>query len=203
LRLRAGVFIIESLDLEDEEQGRFEGKIITEMLRMLNVEVYYTYIRTKDELKVMIKKFEESDFRYLHLSCHGNETGIAMTLDEYSFPFSEFSDMFEYENRQQRLFLSSCSAMSGEEILKGMSETKFKSITGPLQEILFTDSAAFWTSFYHLMFRDDEIIKNSRLKDALEKLSDTFEIEMSTLISDKKRETYKRKVYGKKRLVTT
>ncbi|NKE04672.1 hypothetical protein [Mesobacillus selenatarsenatis] len=195
--LKAGVFIIESLSLEDEEEKRFEGKIITEMLRMLDVEVNYKYIRTKEELKVMIKKFEESDFRYLHLSCHGNETGIGMTLDEYSFPFSEFSDMFEYENRHQRLFLSSCSAMNGDQIVTGMSETKFKSITGPLEEIRFTDSAAFWTSFYHLMFRDDEVIKNRKLKDALEKLSNTFEVQMSALISDKKGESYKRKDFGR------
>jgi hypothetical protein len=192
-----GVFIIESLDLEDETNNLFEGKILYSILKMLDVDVFYRYIRTKKELKEMIKQFEESDYRYLHLSCHGNETGIQITLEKNTITFEELSDMFKYENRKQRLFLSSCNAMNGQDILDGMSDTKFKSITGPLQAIRFSDSRAFWTAFYHLMFRDDELIKNSRLKEALEKLADTFDVEISTLISVNKGEGYKRHDFGK------
>ena len=183
---KAGVFIIESLYFEQEEKNMFEGKILTEMLTLLDVNVQYNYIRTKDELKVMIERFENSNFKYLHLSCHGDSKGIDMTLDDNGVTFSELSDMFNYEQKNQRLFLSSCSVMKGGNIVSEMLDTQFLSITGPLNNIGFADSAIFWASFYHLMFIENESkIDNEYMKNTIEKLSSTFNVEMSTVIRKK------------------
>lgn len=186
-----GVFIIESLDLEDEEKGLFEGKILMDMLKMLDVEVKYTYIRTKSELKVMIKKFEESNYKYLHLSCHGNDTGIAMTLNRFSFPFSEFNEMFKYFGKNKRLFLSSCSVMNGDSIINEMLDTQFLSITGPLNDINFNNALIFWASFYHLMFKKDQsFMDNSDMRNTINELATIFGVEMSTIIRKKNGKGY-------------
>lgn len=187
-----GVFIIESLNFEDEERGFYEGKIITEILRMLDVPVKYTYIRTKKELKHLIRKFDDSNFKYLHLSCHGNNEGIGMTLDKKLISFQELSNMFYYIQHNQRLFLSSCSAMQGSDVLNGLSDTKFLSIAGPVNDIEFSDATIFWSSFYHLMFRKKpKGMKNSDFKDNVDKLSETFDIPMKILIRKKSSDEYK------------
>ncbi|MFJ7976513.1 hypothetical protein ACIQZI_12535 [Peribacillus sp. NPDC096379] len=181
--MKTGVFIIESLDLEDEVNELFEGKIITQMLKMLGVEVYYTYIRTKKELKVMIDRYENSNYKYLHISCHGTKKGIGMTLDADVIPYSKFSNMFSYEGNNQRLFLSSCSALKGDYALEGLHDTQFLSVTGPLNNIAFSDAVVFWSSFYHLMFKKSiKRMENDHFKDTLNKLSSTFNLNMCTLI---------------------
>ena len=48
------VFIIESLDFEDEEKNLFEGQIISSILKLSKIESKYYYVRTKKEFeKVM------------------------------------------------------------------------------------------------------------------------------------------------------
>jgi hypothetical protein len=40
------VFIIESLEFDDEEKGRYEGGILSDILRLSGIETQYFYIRT-------------------------------------------------------------------------------------------------------------------------------------------------------------
>ena len=70
-----GVFIIESLHIEEEKNRVREGKILTEILNLLNYVSHtrvfrteYRYIRTVKELDIMIKQFKQSNLRYLHIS---------------------------------------------------------------------------------------------------------------------------------------
>jgi hypothetical protein len=74
-KTRPGVFIIESLDFEDEQQNRFEGRILRDMLRLSENEVEYWYERTWRELtEEIFQRFWDSGMRYLHLSCHGSSS---------------------------------------------------------------------------------------------------------------------------------
>ena len=83
------LFIIESLRFSDEEDSFFEGKLLTDILRMSRqIEVEYLYIRTRKELKIALKRFHNSNKRYLHISCHGNPDELGLTLDDV--PFAEF-----------------------------------------------------------------------------------------------------------------
>ena len=66
----ASVFIIESLEFEQEDADKFEGKFLSQILNLLDVDYIYYYIRTKAELKEVLKKFGNSKFRYLHFSFH-------------------------------------------------------------------------------------------------------------------------------------
>ena len=66
------VFIIESLRFEDEKKELFEGRMISQILRLNDKKSEYYYIRTKRELKEVLDIFYDSKFRYLHISCHGS-----------------------------------------------------------------------------------------------------------------------------------
>jgi hypothetical protein len=66
------VFIVESLRFHDEEKDYYEGQIISDILRLNKKQSKYYYIRTKKELRAVLDKFRDSNYRYLHLSCHAN-----------------------------------------------------------------------------------------------------------------------------------
>jgi hypothetical protein len=169
------VFIIESLDFEDEEKNHFEGHIISNILQLSKIQTKYYYVRTKAEFKEVIGKFYDSNYRYLHISCHGGATqdSIWTTLDE--IPFKEFAEILGGNLYKKRLFMSSCSVVNKELAKAVISKTQCYSIIGPKLDIEFRDAAIMWASFYHLMFK-----KNKRnmfregLIENMQKVVDTF-----------------------------
>ncbi len=79
------IYIIESVDLENEAKGEREGEVLTEILKLSGKSPRYVYIRTKQELIHFLEDFQETGYRYLHLSCHGNSQAIGTTFDTISF----------------------------------------------------------------------------------------------------------------------
>lgn len=144
------VFIIESLRFADEERGYYEGQIISDILRLNQKQSKYYYIRTKKELRAVLEKFRDSNYRYLHLSCHANNKEMATTLD--SIPFDELSTLLKPYLRERRLFVSACEMVNinlGKLLLPGSG---CFSLMGPATRIAFSDAAIIWASLYHLMF---------------------------------------------------
>jgi len=62
------VFIIESLNFDDEAEELYKGKAISQMLALSGKECLYVYIRTRAELEAVLEQFWDSRYRYLHLS---------------------------------------------------------------------------------------------------------------------------------------
>ncbi|MDH5180410.1 MAG: hypothetical protein OEY07_12135 [Gammaproteobacteria bacterium] len=157
------VFIIESLTFDDEKQDLFEGRILSDILRKNDKEPIYYYIRTQKELVEVLKLFEESRYRYLHISCHGGKTSMETTLD--SIPFDELGDILRPHLKYKRLFLSACNMVNNTLARHIMQGGKCHSIIGPFKPVYFNESAIFWASFYHLMFNENE--SSMRLKDLM------------------------------------
>jgi len=173
-RTEPEVFIIESLNFDDEEEGSFEGKFISQILNMNGKESIYYYIRTKKELEEVMFKFDESNFRYLHISCHGSPTSMETTLD--SIPFKELAEIVNPSLQNKRLFISACNMCNRRLANLIIKESSCYSIVGPHNPINFSDAAIFWASFYHLMFNANE--QSMKLKDIREQL-----IKLSTLFN--------------------
>lgn len=170
------VFILESLDFDDEENSRYEGDIIYQILKMSSVKCEYHYFRTKQEFVHFIQKFKESNFRYLHLSCHASREGIMTTLDDLIL-IDELSMLLESVLDKRRLFLSACSLANDNLANQIFNNTECYSIIGADEKISMNDSAIFWASFYHLMFnREKSYIKHEEIKDILYRLRQSFEI---------------------------
>jgi len=170
------VFILESLDFEDEKNDCYEGEIIYKILQMSSIDCEYYYFRTKQEFEFFIQKFKESNFRYLHLSCHASNEGIETTLGEFiSIP--ELSMMLESVLDKRRLFLSACSLTTDSLANLIFNDTECYSIMGAHENIAMNDAAIFWASFYHLLFnREKSYIKHEEIKTILYKLRQPFEI---------------------------
>lgn len=153
MKTKPEVFILESLSVEDEDKKLFEGRIISDILALSGKRCQYYYIRTKRELLHVLRLFTDSTYRYLHLSCHGNQRIMSTTLDPISF--ADCAMIFRPHIRNRRLFVSACS-MANDSLAKSlMPDSGCYSIIGPDQKILFGDAAILWASLYHVMFACD------------------------------------------------
>lgn len=150
------LFIIESLELDDEKAGRQEGDLISRMLHLAGkTGTQYFYIRTKRELEEIIDLFEDSRSRYLHISCHANRHGMATTFDDVSY--AELGMMLAPCLDGRRVFVSACEMATENLAAEILNGTGCYSLIGPKRKINFDDAAAFWVSFYHLMFKSNDL----------------------------------------------
>jgi len=170
------VFIIESLHPDDEGNGRFEGSIISNMLRLHGKNPKYRYVRTRHDFEDAIEEFAQSNYRYLHISAHGDEEGM-ITTNQEEIDFDELSDLLKPHLKNKRLFLSACAMVHEDFASHLIPNTGCYSLVGPTDDINFHDAAIFWASVYHLMFsRDSERFTRNNLKKMLEQASKLFEV---------------------------
>jgi hypothetical protein len=171
------VFIVESLRFSDEADNLFEGKILSQILSLSNSDSRYMYLRTRAELGSALEQFKECGYRYLHFSCHGSRAGISLTLDRLSC--EDLGTLLAPCLNNRRVFFSSCEVMT--EKLAGalLSSTGCNSVIGPSKSIEFDRAAIYWSSFYHLMLRDEaKFMKRDRLRKHTASLQDLFGVHM-------------------------
>ena len=168
------VFIIESLRFEDEDDGTLEGKVLADVLHMCGKKPIYYYFRTEKELIALAQKFDESGYRYLHLSCHGNNKSVASTLD--SIGFERLSNIFRGKLKRRRLFASACEVGTEHfSDLIGKANPGMHSIAAPVDSIHFDVAVAFWSAFYVKAFRTDHrAMKAAHIASILRSLSELF-----------------------------
>lgn len=179
------VFIVESLRLEDEQAGRQEGDLLSRMLHLAGKSgTQYFYLRTKRELDEIIDLFDESGCRYLHISCHANHQGMSTTFDDISY--AELGGMLAPCIEGRRVFVSACEMATENLARELLNGTGCHSLIGPKQAINFDDAAAFWVSFYHLMFKLNDLKMNREsLQRRITELSAVFEEPINYFASSK------------------
>mgnify|MGYP000850242188 CR=1 FL=1 len=158
------VFIIESLEHVDETNDRYEGKLLSHILKMNGKQCIYHYIRTEGEFKEAVKLFNQCNYRYLHLSCHGNQQAMKTTQDVIFF--DDLGEILQPYINNKRLFVSACDMVNENLAQIIIPKSGCYSIIGPAAEISFSSAAIFWASFYHLMFKYDfdEMVRKTLLK---------------------------------------
>jgi hypothetical protein len=178
------VFIIETLHLNDEADGLTEGEIICDVLRRSGKTCQYVYIRTRRELVVFLQRFTESNYRYLHISCHGNHDGVKTTLDDLTL--TEFCEILRPHLAYRRLFVSACLLTQASLAKRLFNGSELYSILGPANKIPFSDAAAFWPSLYHALFKVDHgKINGATLLGTARALADIFDLKLNYYRSSK------------------
>lgn len=187
---KPNLFIIESLDFEDEQSCRFEGQFLSQILRLGGKRSAYNYIRTKKELQEILRLFKKSEYRYLHLSCHGVKDAddatyaIGTTLDV--IPYDELARLMNPYLCQKRLFISACSVVNKDLAKKMIPSSECVSIIGPAIDIGFNDAAIVWASFYHLVFKADRSKMGRKdITATLKKVAVTFKISLNYFSASK------------------
>ena len=175
------VFIIESLRIEDEEADLKEGEIISRMLNLAGkTQTAYCYIRTRCELEEFVRVFADSEYRYLHMSCHADKTGIQTTFDCVSN--ADLGNILRGHLHKKRVFVSACKMARRGLARELFDRTGLLSLVGPRTDIRVDDAAAFWVSFYHLMFKDDpNRMRSKHLRSVLKNLTTLYDLQMNYL----------------------
>ncbi|HAD79226.1 MAG TPA: hypothetical protein DCF99_07205, partial [Flavobacteriaceae bacterium] len=184
------VFIIESLEFEDEENKSFEGEIISKILNLSQIEHKYYYIRTKAEFEYLLQEFVELNYRYLHISCHGSKNSISTTLDNINF--KDLALILGDKLDRKRLFLSSCLSTNEKLADELLPITECFSIIGPDKKIYMDDAAIFWSSFYQVMFKKNPNAMNrENLESVLKDLKKLFKIPLRYFSTSKSTKGWK------------
>lgn len=176
---KAETFILESLSEVDEKEERLDGKVLYDVLRLQGKNPIYFYFRTQTELIRFAEKFQQSGYRYLHLSCHGNETHLQFTFGQTDYAM--FAEIFQEKLNNRRLFISGCS-LGNFEFAKAVfaKSTGMYSVTAPIQKVFFSQTTAFWPAFYYMMHAwDSTSMKKKRLQVVLARLAQIFEMPMA------------------------
>lgn len=172
----ADVYIIESLDPDDEGNGRLEGAFLSHILRLHGKNPKYQYVRTRNDFEEAIRAFGKSSYRYLHLSCHGNTEGLCTTNQE-EIGFDELAEMLKPHMRGKRLFVSACKMVHKDLAKALIPDSGCLSVVGPTTNIAFVDSAVIWAAIYHLAFSEDSNrITRDSLKDKLKQACKLFDV---------------------------
>jgi len=175
---KANLFIIESLDFDGEQNHRFEGKFLSQILHLGGKESAYYYFQNRRELQNLMKLFGRSGYRYLHLSCHGGEGAIDTTLE--LIPFAKLARIMNPYLNQKRLFISACSVVKEDLARKIIPSSECLSIIGPAKDIHFNEAAIVWASFYYLMFKKDTgKMGREEIISTLKKVAKTFRIPLN------------------------
>lgn len=174
----ADVFIIESLKWEDEINNRFEGRRLAELLRLSGKNPKYFYFQSKDEIPSLLKLFELSKYRYLHVSCHASSTTVCTTNENLSY--SEFVQLFKNKLKLKRVFFSACELGNPlfNQMLVAQNNKGMHSIVAPSTEIYFDHAAAIWGAFYVSVFSRNPASMNGRdIERRIETLCSLFPVE--------------------------
>ena len=170
---RYGVFIIESMDWENERNGKLSGFALKTILDLSDIPNEYYYIRTKKELTKVMKEFKKTDFFFLHLACHGNDEGLEFTIDYLSF--ETLGKIMGPYLKYRRLFLSACNAACPAFAEQFIPRYHCYSVIGPADVIDYDKAAIFWSSFYYLMYFDDQThMYQAKLKPTLINVTKLF-----------------------------
>lgn len=172
------VFIIESLDSVDEDYNLYEGRILSDTLRLSAKDPKYFYYQTIEELNSLAALFEASHFRYLHLTMHGDVDRVYVGGDELSY--EEFFMPFIGKLQGKRLFCSACLLGNKDFATAAINANdKINAIVAPCDTIRFDVSAAFWAAFYTACFVEDEdSITDNIVIEKVNDLSRVFDLDL-------------------------
>ncbi|WP_105632199.1 hypothetical protein, partial [Cronobacter dublinensis] len=165
-----------------------EGIVLANILRMDNKSPEYRYVRNKKQLDVALDDFEKYNYRYLHISAHGNKEELALT-DDTRISFPELATILKPYSYHRRIFISACCMVNEQLATALFSKCEFYSVIGPVDEVSFSEAALFWSTYYHLMFKmDKKNMSGKNIAVVLEKLSSLFDIEMKYFHKSNKNE---------------
>ncbi|HCS41010.1 MAG TPA: hypothetical protein DIW44_15700 [Anaerolineaceae bacterium] len=147
------VFIIESL-----QQGDFrEGILIKKILKLGGRNAKHKYVISKNDFLDAVQEFESLNYRYLHISSHGNKNQLFFEFG--GMDFLDFGRIVNPHLEGKRVFISACEAVN--EVDNRLATTlirdgKCVSVIGFEKPIRFDLAALFWSNFYFLAFEDKD-----------------------------------------------
>ena len=173
------VYIIESPSAQDLLEGRTEGRVLSEVLKLAGITYFYNLVTNLETWKIALgTKFQEANNKYpdlapiLHLSMHGNanKSGVVLT-DETVFSWKrlkeELTPLNNYMEDGLLICMSSCFSSYGRRMAQDNSaDNPFYALVASNNLVSWQDAAVAYVTFYHLLFKGlliDECVKRMKL----------------------------------------
>lgn len=166
------VYIIESPSDVDLMDGRTEGGMLREALRVMEIPHAYTLVTTRaalDEalhvrLAAAITKKKAPPI--LHFSMHGFKGGICLT-DTNRLSWVELRDMMaptmDYMEGNLLICMSTCYGLTGMQLSMHDQGQPFGALIGHHGSVPWADAAMAYSTFYHLFFKEYDLDECVRL----------------------------------------
>lgn len=175
IAMKYGVYIIESLRSTDEY---FDGESLHAILNIALIPSKYNWVDTKLDFINELEKFKKSNFRYLHLSFHGDMDGIVINGEFISNV--ELANILAPVVKKKRVFMSSCKGSNRNLAGRLIIESKCQSLVGTPVNLDFDKAALFWPSFYHVNNMMDSARMNQKIiSGTIKKCVDLFRISIN------------------------
>lgn len=146
-----GIYIIESLRSSDKY---FDGENLSKILKLSGIENIYYWVKSVEEFINGINQFSESDYRYLHMSCHADENGIEINGE--TICNEKLLSIFGAKLKGKRLFMAACKGANKNLGYKLITDIGATSLIGTPINLRFDKSALFWPAFYHAINEVDK-----------------------------------------------
>ncbi|MEG2810424.1 MAG: hypothetical protein RR889_07225, partial [Akkermansia sp.] len=173
------IFIIESPSDGSEENCLLEGKILYDLLKSLKKNPRYIFFEDKDQLSYISEAFRKSNYRYLHISTHGNQKEIILKNQKISY--DKFASYFSGNLKLRRVF-SSAGNLENEKFREALCNADNKgmhSVLTPVENMLLGEAISFWSMFYvSLLNESRSTIKNCIIDKNLECFKKLLSTEM-------------------------
>lgn len=163
LKLKAFVHIVESPSSADLLDGRTEGRVLSEALRLAGIPYSYNLAVDKAALEESIGPRLDAAAKacgklpILHLSMHGDEYGVGLTSGEH-LHWDDLRTMLMPLMRKMNggllISMSSCFGASGCRMaMYSGNDPHFWALVGNTGNAAWADAAIAYVSFYHLFFK--------------------------------------------------
>ena len=166
-----GIYIIESLRKNDFK----DGKALHSILKLSKIATVYKWVNTIKNFEVALSNFKKSNLRYLHISCHADETGIEIGKKIlFNFEIEKFTAGLL---SNKRIFLSVCKGANKDLASRMIIRNNAYSLLGMPIKLRFDKAVLFWPSFYHLINEiDNKKMKKQSIIEVVKKCVDLFNI---------------------------
>ena len=142
------VLIIESRHKDDYAADRKEGDTLQEVLKLMGVKSVYREVKTMKGFQSSIRYASKNDgIKYVHFSCHGQDTGILLT-DGTFITWSRFDEIAWKAVQGKHLIFSSCLVANGVHNLFKKRVTFCDGIVAPKREVGWGEALVAYSVFY-------------------------------------------------------
>jgi hypothetical protein len=101
-------FVAESVSPKDFYHRQWEGRVVEEIVRLLDGKTSYRIVMNASLLRGAIKSASTNSYNIFHLSCHGSKRGVRLS-DKTRISWEELADYFQKADLMpSALVLSSC-----------------------------------------------------------------------------------------------
>ena len=184
--MKNSVSIIEGIKSSKEFEGQ-DARMLGEFLKMIGSKsnICKIYKLKSNNKENFLREFLDSDFRYLHVSSHGDKDGFSIQDPGKTRIVSD--DIREYCRKKETrkkpyrplrkkfVTISACGHVSGEFVTELHRWSGVAAVISALAPVRFSDSALFSSLFYFSLFKDMDATEPDSLSERLAMYVDAYQ----------------------------